>query len=154
MPYLSLCFFRFVGGNKSRRVSTNRSKISVVLFSNFKINTFLVPATGYIILLFFIVLRANFSGDSLVFRFNCKDLIRLRSRRFHSIFLDILGVLHLADCVLFFGCRNSKKDFFFRDQWCPLVESGSLKLFTAFSRDQVHITLVYCFFKRSGTYHT
>ena len=64
------------------------------------------------------------------------------SRRFHSIFLDILGVLHLADCVLFFGCRNSNKDFFFREQWCPLVENGSLKLFTAFSRDQV------------STYHT
>lgn len=56
--------------------------------------------------------------------------------------------------MLFFGCRNSKKDFFFREQWRPLVESGSLKLFTAFSRDQVHITLVYCFFQRYGTYHT
>jgi len=41
-----------------------------------------------------------------------------------------------GNCVLFFGCRNSKKDFFFREQWHPLVENGSLKLFTAFSRDQ------------------
>ena len=56
--------------------------------------------------------------------------------------------------MLFFGCRNSNKDFFFREQWCPLVENGSLKLFTAFSRDQVHVILVYCFSKRSGTYHT
>ncbi|RMX46189.1 hypothetical protein pdam_00007846 [Pocillopora damicornis] len=41
-----------------------------------------------------------------------------------------------GDCVLFFGCRNSNKDFFFQDQWGPLVENGSLQLFTAFSRDQ------------------
>ncbi|XP_078382705.1 NADPH-dependent diflavin oxidoreductase 1-like [Oculina patagonica] len=41
-----------------------------------------------------------------------------------------------GDCVLFFGCRNSNKDFFFRDQWHLLIENGSLKLFTAFSRDQ------------------
>lgn len=39
-------------------------------------------------------------------------------------------------CVLFFGCRNSSKDFFFRDQWRLAVEDGSLRLFTAFSRDQ------------------
>lgn len=38
--------------------------------------------------------------------------------------------------MLFFGCRNSSKDFFFRDQWRLLVEGGSLRLFTAFSRDQ------------------
>ena len=42
-----------------------------------------------------------------------------------------------TDCVLFFGCRNSNKDFFFREEWQPLVENGSLQLFTAFSRDQV-----------------
>ena len=45
--------------------------------------------------------------------------------------------LTLADCVLFFGCRNSNKDFFFKEEWQPLVENGSLQLFTAFSRDQV-----------------
>lgn len=41
-----------------------------------------------------------------------------------------------GDCVLFFGSRNSDKDFFFREEWQPLVENGSLQLFTAFSRDQ------------------
>ncbi|KAJ7339371.1 NADPH-dependent diflavin oxidoreductase 1 [Desmophyllum pertusum] len=41
-----------------------------------------------------------------------------------------------GDCVLFFGCRNSNKDFFFQEQWHRLVENGNLKLFTAFSRDQ------------------
>ncbi|CAH3041690.1 unnamed protein product [Porites lobata] len=39
-------------------------------------------------------------------------------------------------CVLFFGCRNSKKDFFFKEEWQQLVENGKLQLFTAFSRDQ------------------
>ena len=29
-------------------------------------------------------------------------------------------------------------DFFFGDEWLPLVDSGSLVLFTAFSRDQDH----------------
>ena len=43
-----------------------------------------------------------------------------------------------ADCVLFFGCRNSDKDFFFREEWRAFTENGSLQLFTAFSRDQVH----------------
>ena len=42
-----------------------------------------------------------------------------------------------AGCVLFFGCRNSKKDFFFKEEWQPLVKNGKLQLFTAFSRDQV-----------------
>ena len=39
--------------------------------------------------------------------------------------------------VLFFGCRNREADFFFADEWLPLVECGKLQLFTAFSRDQV-----------------
>ncbi|XP_015765584.1 PREDICTED: NADPH-dependent diflavin oxidoreductase 1-like [Acropora digitifera] len=41
-----------------------------------------------------------------------------------------------GDCVLFFGCRNSEKDFFFREEWRAFIENGSLQLFTAFSRDQ------------------
>lgn len=42
-----------------------------------------------------------------------------------------------SGCVLFFGCRNSKKDFFFKEEWQQLVENGKLQLFAAFSRDQV-----------------
>ena len=42
-----------------------------------------------------------------------------------------------SGCVLFFGCRNSKKDFFFKEEWQQLVENGKLQLYTAFSRDQV-----------------
>ncbi|XP_044174557.1 NADPH-dependent diflavin oxidoreductase 1-like [Acropora millepora] len=41
-----------------------------------------------------------------------------------------------GDSVLFFGCRNSEKDFFFREEWRAFIENGSLQLFTAFSRDQ------------------
>ncbi|KAK2553222.1 NADPH-dependent diflavin oxidoreductase 1 [Acropora cervicornis] len=47
-----------------------------------------------------------------------------------------LVLTSFADCVLFFGCRNSNKDFFFREEWQTLTENGSLQLFTAFSRDQ------------------
>ncbi|XP_071802445.1 NADPH-dependent diflavin oxidoreductase 1-like [Asterias amurensis] len=38
--------------------------------------------------------------------------------------------------VLFFGCRNSEKDYLCHSDWCPLVAQGLLKVFTAFSRDQ------------------
>ncbi|XP_067017223.1 NADPH-dependent diflavin oxidoreductase 1-like [Acropora muricata] len=41
-----------------------------------------------------------------------------------------------GDCVLFFGCRNSERDFFFREEWRAFTKNGSLQLFTAFSRDQ------------------
>ncbi len=38
--------------------------------------------------------------------------------------------------MLFFGCRSERADFFFSNEWLPLVTSGQLQLFTAFSRDQ------------------
>jgi sulfite reductase alpha subunit-like flavoprotein len=38
--------------------------------------------------------------------------------------------------VVFFGCRNKEKDFFFRLEWEELEQAGILRLFTAFSRDQ------------------
>ena len=40
--------------------------------------------------------------------------------------------------LLFFGCRNRDKDFYFRDEWEAVQErsGGSVRLFTAFSRDQ------------------
>ena len=40
------------------------------------------------------------------------------------------------ELCLFFGCRSSSGDFFFRDEWFRLREQGRLQLFTAFSRDQ------------------
>lgn len=42
-----------------------------------------------------------------------------------------------AGGVVFFGCRYKAADFFFADEWLPLEAEGRLKLFTAFSRDQV-----------------
>ena len=38
--------------------------------------------------------------------------------------------------MLFFGCRSQQADFFFAQEWTPLVRERKLELFTAFSRDQ------------------
>ena len=38
--------------------------------------------------------------------------------------------------MLFFGCRSQQADFFFAQEWTPLVRERKLGLFTAFSRDQ------------------
>jgi len=40
---------------------------------------------------------------------------------------------------LFFGCRYHDKDFYYQKQWNHYVDEGKLKLFVAFSRDQVRI---------------
>lgn len=42
--------------------------------------------------------------------------------------------------VLFFGCRNQEADFFFRHEWETLKLKMDLKVFAAFSRDQVSKT--------------
>ena len=41
-----------------------------------------------------------------------------------------------AGNMLFFGCRSQQADFFFAQEWQPLVMERKLELFTAFSRDQ------------------
>jgi sulfite reductase alpha subunit-like flavoprotein len=40
------------------------------------------------------------------------------------------------DNTLFFGCRYSKRDYFFQEDWREYQERGGLNLITAFSRDQ------------------
>ena len=42
----------------------------------------------------------------------------------------------ILENALFFGCRHSAKDYLYRQELEQAVESGNLKLFTAFSRDQ------------------
>ena len=39
--------------------------------------------------------------------------------------------------ILFFGCRNKYGDDFFRDDWNEYMNKVNLKIFTAYSRDQV-----------------
>ena len=47
--------------------------------------------------------------------------------------------------VLFFGCRSKSSDYFFKSEWNILCSQGYLKLFTAFSRDQV-IYMITCLY--------
>jgi sulfite reductase alpha subunit-like flavoprotein len=43
-----------------------------------------------------------------------------------------------AKDLLFFGCRNAESDYYFKEEWNSLKESGvPLQVYTAFSRDQV-----------------
>lgn len=39
--------------------------------------------------------------------------------------------------LLFFGCRQVEKDFYFKSEWEEMVSKGMLKLIVAASRDQV-----------------
>jgi sulfite reductase alpha subunit-like flavoprotein len=44
----------------------------------------------------------------------------------------------LGKTLLFFGCRNEKSDYFFRDEWTAICtqNAGALEVISAFSRDQ------------------
>lgn len=48
----------------------------------------------------------------------------------------------IGQLMMFFGCRSEKDDYFFKNEWEPLVTEGQLLLFTAFSRDSVSFSLV------------
>lgn len=41
-----------------------------------------------------------------------------------------------ADNTLFFGCRGHESDFYFEKEWSQMEKDNSLKILTAFSRDQ------------------
>ncbi|KAG0729088.1 NADPH--cytochrome P450 reductase [Chionoecetes opilio] len=40
--------------------------------------------------------------------------------------------------VLYFGCRNKDKDYLYEEELAKCTDSGLLKLYVAFSRDQEH----------------
>jgi sulfite reductase alpha subunit-like flavoprotein len=42
------------------------------------------------------------------------------------------------DNILIFGCRKETADFYYKDEWRAMEESGQLNLLTAFSQDQWH----------------
>ena len=44
---------------------------------------------------------------------------------------------YLTESILFFGCRNRLKDFHFASEWTDLEHFSIVRVFTAFSRDQV-----------------
>lgn len=52
--------------------------------------------------------------------------------------------------ILFFGNRNRTKDFFFADEWPPLIRRGILTLHTAFSRDQPQKTYIQHLIRRQA----
>ena len=56
----------------------------------------------------------------------------------------------VGDSVLFFGCRNSEADFFFRNEWKNLEQEMPLQVFTAFSRDQENKVYVQDLIKKHG----
>lgn len=42
----------------------------------------------------------------------------------------------VGDTILYFGCRKSKEDYLYHEELAQYAQSGSLKLHTAFSREQ------------------
>ena len=42
----------------------------------------------------------------------------------------------VGDTILYFGCRKSEEDFLYKEELEKYVESGTLTLHTAFSREQ------------------
>jgi sulfite reductase alpha subunit-like flavoprotein len=42
------------------------------------------------------------------------------------------------DNILVFGCRKASKDFYYKEEWESMCQSNSMRLLTAFSRDQEH----------------
>ena len=64
--------------------------------------------------------------------------------------MKINFTFYLKGNMMFFGCRSAKADFFFRDEWLPLVREGFLSLQCAFSRDQEHKVYVQHLLEREG----
>ncbi|XP_015118831.1 NADPH-dependent diflavin oxidoreductase 1 isoform X2 [Diachasma alloeum] len=70
---------------------------------------------------------------------------------FRSLLLEqeATGV-DLHNVVLFFGCRNEKKDFHCREDYERLVKNNNLTIFCAFSRDQADKIYVQHLIRKQG----
>ncbi|KAH9512460.1 NADPH-dependent diflavin oxidoreductase 1 [Bulinus truncatus] len=55
---------------------------------------------------------------------------------FRSVIFERCSSGNKADLVLFFGCRSQHKDFYCEEDFQNFIQSGLLRMFTAFSRDQ------------------
>ena len=56
---------------------------------------------------------------------------------FRSLLFDKAVVNRdLSNCLVFFGCRNEKKDYHCQEDFRKLIDKYNLKMFCAFSRDQ------------------
>ncbi|KAH9512454.1 NADPH-dependent diflavin oxidoreductase 1 [Bulinus truncatus] len=55
---------------------------------------------------------------------------------FRSVIFERCSSGNKADLVLFFGCRSQHKDFYCEEDFQSFIQSGLLRMFTAFSRDQ------------------
>lgn len=69
---------------------------------------------------------------------------------FRSFLQERIGRNAQGDTVLFFGCRNKIGDDFFRDEWEQLMTHDSIKIFTAYSRDQTQKVYVHHKMKERG----
>lgn len=93
------------------------------------------------------VLEATFC--SIIFFYqsakNCKCFSHSQSLKFafySGLLKNILVIIFTififtGSLMMFFGCRSESGDYFFKDEWEPLVTAGRMTLFTAFSRDTV-----------------
>jgi len=61
------------------------------------------------------------------------------------------ATLGIRNTTLFFGCRSSTKDYYYKEEWEKLKENGFLKeVFVAFSRDQDRKIYVQHLMQRNG----
>lgn len=55
---------------------------------------------------------------------------------FIIMFLYLISGKEVGDTILYFGCRKREEDFLYKEELEEYVKNGTLKLHTAFSRDQ------------------
>ena len=70
------------------------------------------------------------------------EVAKILQRFFYVMYTVSQFAPRFSGNVLFFGSRSKKKDFFFKEEWDELCAANHLKLFTAFSRDQVCVAFL------------